>query len=143
MTEWNRQQLWPDRRGSQLVTAWGALAWLGAVGLLFYSCHDLYVVEDDIRTHVDHASECIEDQDCVLTPSILTCCGECDPAPPFEALPRARLEEQRATLAERCAPVTRLCEPPTCAPVPAECRARAECRAGVCQAVANTKCLYR
>lgn len=143
MMQWTRQQLWSPRPSARLVLAWGALAWVGTIGMLFYSCHDLYVVEDGIQTHVDHASECIEDEDCVLLPSALTCCGECDPAPPFEALPRAQLEDRRAALVEECAPATRLCEPPACPAVPQACRARATCRAGICQAVASKQCLYR
>src|SRR5512138_2386899 len=35
------------------------------------------------------APQCVRDDDCALLPSALTCCVECPPAPPFEAVPTA------------------------------------------------------
>jgi hypothetical protein len=90
------------------------------------------------ETHRPEApeTECVVDDDCGLVPATLNCCGECPPAPPFEAVPRSELDamliELETTCAERsigCASV------PACEPVPAGCHASAACTAGRCVVV--------
>ncbi|MGE0395321.1 MAG: hypothetical protein AB7T06_01240 [Kofleriaceae bacterium] len=88
-------------------------------------------------------AECETDDDCGLMPSRLTCCGECEPAPPFEAVPRSQIDALLIELDTQCAPRTRLCEPPVCEEVPFECEARAACIAGVCRAIASSACSVR
>jgi len=78
------------------------------------------------------AAECKSNDDCTLLPSQLTCCGECAPAPPFEAVTR---QEMDALLIERettCSQSPRLCQPPVCEPPPRGCSAQARCSVGRC-----------
>jgi len=77
-------------------------------------------------------TECRSDDDCTLLPAQLTCCGECPPAPPFEAVTR---HEMDAILLERettCSQSTRLCQPPVCEPRLRSCSAQARCSVGRC-----------
>lgn len=85
--------------------------------------------------------ECEADRDCVLMPAKVTCCGECEPVPPFEAATRATLDWLRADTAAHCAP-ERLCDSPPCAEAPVGCEARAVCRNGRC-VVHETGCGLR
>ena len=81
--------------------------------------------------------QCARDKDCVLLPSVLTCCNECPPAPPFEAAPTWVLDGMLIENETDCAEPRHLCLPDACDPVPARCVARAACIAGTCIAVAN------
>jgi hypothetical protein len=81
----------------------------------------------------DTPPECRTDDDCVLVPSLMSCCGECPATPPFEAAPREMLEELRRELDDSCA--RRACEPVTCERT--DCTARASCRLGRCEAIAG------
>ncbi len=76
-------------------------------------------------------ADCEIDADCVLMPWV-TCCGECPPAPPFEAAPRDALDAVLIESEQRCALDRRECEPPVCDPVPAGCWAKAACEANRC-----------
>jgi hypothetical protein len=75
--------------------------------------------------------DCVRDQDCELLPYV-TCCGECAPAPPFEAVTRQQLDAVFIELESRCAIDRRECTPPVCERVPRGCYARAGCVAGRC-----------
>jgi len=81
------------------------------------------------------AGECAADEDCVLLP-VLGCCGECPPAPPFEALTRAELDAELIEGEERCAAKEHDCTGHSCEPLPAGCRPRAVCVATRCEVVA-------
>lgn len=75
--------------------------------------------------------DCVRDDDCVLMPYV-TCCGECPPAPPFEAAPRTELDAVLIELETTCALDRRECAAPACDPRPAGCYAKAACVAGRC-----------
>lgn len=75
--------------------------------------------------------ECNRDEDCTLLP-VITCCGECPPEPPFEAVTIPELDGVLIELEERCATERRSCAPPVCAPAPRRCEARAACAGGEC-----------
>lgn len=87
--------------------------------------------------------ECARDTECALVPAAFTCCGECEPAPPFEAVSTELLDEVRGEWADRCAPATRACEPPACASVPEACAARAICDRGACRVAVTSACAAR
>jgi len=76
--------------------------------------------------------ECTEDDDCTILPSELTCCGECEPAPPFVAVTRDVMDALLLEHETRCARSTRLCHPPTCEAPANGCSAEARCAAGRC-----------
>jgi hypothetical protein len=93
---------------------------------------------------------CEIDDDCGLVPGALTCCGECPPAPPFQAVPRTQLDAMLLELELACAQPTIVGDeqtegsgaiaclaPPACEPVPAGCVARAACRDGRCVVIAR------
>lgn len=84
------------------------------------------------------AADCRVDDDCVLLPE-LTCCGECPPAPPFEAAPRWVLDGMLVEHETTCSRDTRPCPPRACQRVPRGCVARAACEAGRC-VVRSTGC---
>jgi hypothetical protein len=88
-------------------------------------------VDDVAAPRVAPGPACERDRDCFLLPEI-GCCGECAPAPPFEAVSAAELDALLLELEERCAQDTRECAPPRCRPVPARCEARARCVDGRC-----------
>ena len=88
---------------------------------------------------IEPAARCSRDVDCVLLPSVLSCCGECPPAPPFEAAARWVLDGMLLENETVCAASSRLCQPTVCDAVPDECVARAECSDGRC-VVAATGC---
>ena len=79
-------------------------------------------------------AECHADDDCVLLPSELSCCGECPPAPPFHAAPRWVLDGMLVEAETTCSYDTRACAPMACDPVPPGCIARPACEAGRCVA---------
>jgi hypothetical protein len=81
------------------------------------------------------AGECATDEDCVLLP-VLSCCGECPPAAPFEALTRAELDAELIVEEEHCAREDHDCAEHACEPLPAGCRPRAACVATRCEVVA-------
>lgn len=153
MTDWNRRQLWGDRDAAHrrtlhaktlVLTLAVAMLWL-ALSVMTYACYELQT-EERLRSPVHSVlagDECVTDDDCALMPAAITCCGECPPVPPFEAVTRASLADYRRVVADACAPETRLCDPPSCAGLAAGCDARAICRDGRCQAAASEQCLYR
>lgn len=152
MGTWNRRQLWSERDAGRVRTARvhallaaaaiGALVGWGA--LTHLSCAELYYVDEYTRVPATPAREqCTRDDDCVLVPSLITCCGECQPAPPFEAVPLGRLASRRTAASEMCLPSTRGCEPPVCPAVIQGCEVRAICAAGSCAVEASERCLPR
>lgn len=107
------------------------------------ACHELYFADDDLRdptTMAKAGDTCVRDDDCVVMPALLTCCGECEPIAPYEAVPRAVLAERRRALEASCAPRTQPCDPPACTAPPAGCVVRAVCDQGQCRAVTNARC---
>ena len=84
------------------------------------------------------AADCHVDGDCVLLPE-LTCCGECPPAPPFQAAPRWVLDGMLVENETTCSYDTRPCPPRACDRVPRGCVARATCERGRC-VVASSGC---
>jgi hypothetical protein len=83
------------------------------------------------------ARECDVDGDCTLMPSRMTCCGECEPVPPFEPVPRIAVDSQLLQLETACAAMIRPCEPPVCELVPPGCTAYAICLDGRCRVIAS------
>jgi hypothetical protein len=150
MDTWNREQLWAEHdaahaRGLRfrsfvlvvgLLTVWNVIAVLGRS---FDRCLTDANIEPP-RT-IDERAECIVDDDCVLVPERMTCCGECDAVPPLEAAPWVMVDKiRRDTVDDSCAPRDRLCDPPICPSAPAGCEAHPVCRAGQCAVVANDRC---
>jgi len=112
----------------------------------FVACHELYFSDDDLRNPSNMAKAgdtCATDADCALVPARITCCGECEPVAPFEAMTRTLLEALRRDVEASCAPATRLCDPPSCATLPPGCEVRAVCVAGQCRPEASPPCTYR
>jgi len=139
---WTREHLWAEDDRRQRARTRGRLHVAFAAALLtagagICACYELYVLDGLRRIDTAIGIECVADADCTLTPALLTCCGECPALPPFEAVPRALLDDVRAD----CAPLRGRCEPPTCAPRPAGCIARAVCDRGRCRALASDACL--
>jgi hypothetical protein len=108
-----------SRGALYLAVSWSALV----VG---YSTSSRSLPQQPAATEPE-PGECVVDDDCGLMPSQMTCCGECPPAPPFEAVPRTAIDSRLLELETDCAPQTRLCIPPVCEPVPAGCDAQAIC----------------
>ena len=114
------------------------------LGLANHACYELILLAEEptepkafvVPTVFD---ECAIDEDCGLMPSLVTCCGECEPTPPFEPVPRSEL----AVLRGDCFPRERICDPPVCTPKLLGCEARAICKSGMCTVVANQQCLVR
>jgi hypothetical protein len=90
----------------------------------------------DAAPHRIDDPDCAADRDCVLMPWI-TCCGECEPAPPFEAGTRVELDGILIESEMRCARDDRPCAPPVCGAVPRGCEARAACVGGRCVVLQN------
>lgn len=85
---------------------------------------------------VDEATvECTHDDDCGLAPAFVSCCVECAPAPPFEAVTRDELDALWLDLEARCAESSSACVPVTCPIVAPGCVARAVCDHGRCRVV--------
>jgi hypothetical protein len=152
MTAWNRKQLWSEHDAEQariarvraLVAGTAVGALVGWVVIAHLSCTELYYVEEYRRLPAATARpECTQDADCALMPSVITCCGDCEPAPPFEAVPVGSLEARLRETADACFPTTRLCDPPSCPIVPEGCQARAVCAAGSCSVEATERCVSR
>ena len=109
---------------------------LAALALAPYACHELYFAENDemVPGRVEPA-DCLADDDCTLLPAAITCCGECEPVPPFEAVSRSTVDALLLDNETDCALRTQLCDPPACASVPEGCAGRAVCRSGRCTVV--------
>jgi hypothetical protein len=75
--------------------------------------------------------DCEQDRDCTLLPE-LTCCGECPPVPPFEAIAVTSLDAVLIELENKCARLRIECEAPKCPPWPPGCYARGACEQGQC-----------
>lgn len=101
------------------------LVWTGLV-LMPRACeHEAPVAPVEI--------ECVVDDDCVLMPSAINCCGECPPAPPYDAVSGEELASLLIQLETDCAEWTRLCEPPACEIISQRCEPRAICVEGRCR----------
>lgn len=143
--EWNRDELWSKRdarRQRRRSWAFGVTVAGVAVGLGLanHACYELLLLGDEPNArdtfYLPAAfDECDVDEACELARTV-TCCGECEPAPPFSAITRRDLADLRAA----CFPAERMCDPPVCSPVPPGCEARAVCRHGKCEVVANAAC---
>jgi hypothetical protein len=151
MHEWNRRQLWSShdarhtsRLHARVLLCVGGIGALGVVlALLRISCIELSYVDNAHVPAGPAPAECRHDVDCALMPALLTCCGECEAVAPFEAVTKRRLQTLRSETDARCAPPTRLCDPPSCSQLPAGCEARAICIEGSCRADATEACIYR
>lgn len=75
--------------------------------------------------------DCGRDEDCVLLP-VVTCCGECPPAPPFEAITREALDAVLIENEWKCGAHPRACDARACEPRPRGCYARAACVGSRC-----------
>lgn len=80
-------------------------------------------------------AECLVDDDCGLAPAFVSCCVECPPAPPFEAMTRTELDALWWDLESRCAESSSACVPVSCPVVPRGCVARAVCDSGRCRVI--------
>jgi hypothetical protein len=147
--DWNRRLVWSKHDRSR-QTRLRKLATVGIIAAISigiattYACVELLLVDDDVRSRIDvvardEPDECTADTDCVILPALVTCCGECEPVPPFDAARRTILEDLRSD----CVPRERLCDPPVCSPKPPGCEARAACVRGRCRVVANDRCESR
>ncbi|MEO7731472.1 MAG: hypothetical protein ABIY55_10900 [Kofleriaceae bacterium] len=83
---------------------------------------------------------CWVDDDCTLMPSVLTCCEECDPVPPFDAVPRTAVDAVLIELETRCASKPPICRRRSCEAAPPGCEARAICLRGRCAVVQTEAC---
>ena len=114
MYEWNRRQLWSSPDAKQTRTrAWLSLCVIGllplAITAISVATIECYYADDERRVPANPApAECVRDADCALVPSLITCCGECEPAPPFEAVTKPLLEAVRNETDAQCAPATRI-----------------------------------
>lgn len=137
---WGEHDAQRERRDVHRALAVAAgivIVWVGLT-MTSYSWHELIFVQPDPtsppRIAVPLAdAECHLDDDCTLMPALITCCGECDPAPPYEAVPRALLDEVRLVTNEDCAPHTRLCDPPACSMQVENASPSVICRGGRCE----------
>jgi hypothetical protein len=146
MYAWNRRQLWSIRDASRSrarVVLSRCLIGLLAIAptVIAVGCIELYYADDERIPARPAPAECQQNADCALMPALLTCCGECEPLPPFEAVTKRRLEAIRSDTDAQCAPPTRLCDPPICSPLPARCEARAICVEGSCRVDATEACI--
>jgi hypothetical protein len=73
-------------------------------------------------------------------PAAITCCGECDPVPPFEAVPHTAVDAVLIELETRCAEKLAPCEPPVCESLPRGCEAYAACVGGQCIVLQSDSC---
>lgn len=109
-----------------------------ALGAVVHACVTTDSTSDPVR--IEYVRECELDEDCGLVPLAITCCGECDPAPPFRAAPRTEIDAVLLDLETECSQSARGCEPPACSALPANCTARAVCRAGMCTVEQSDGC---
>jgi hypothetical protein len=93
-----------------------------------------------VTQEAPRAIECRVDDDCTLTPAVMTCCEECEPMPPFEAVPRTAVDAMLIELETRCAAKPPICEPRSCEEPPAGCQATAICVEGRCALVQTDAC---
>lgn len=105
--------------------------------LLLVSCGPASLGQPANRPAGDEAAQCVRDDDCALLPSVLTCCIECPPAPPFEPVPSWVLGGMLVQHETDCAYYDRACPEVGCEPVPPGCLARAACADGRCVAVTS------
>jgi hypothetical protein len=91
-------------------------------------------------SHSEATAECRTDDDCTLMPAAITCCGECEPVPPFEPVPRTAVDSVLLELETRCAERPGPCDPPVCEKSPPGCQADAICHAGRCLVVQSGAC---
>jgi hypothetical protein len=147
MYEWNRRQLWSSyasRSRTRVVLSLCLIGLLAAALMaMSVACIELYYAEDERIPARPAPAACKQDADCALMPALLTCCGECEPVPPFEAVTMRRLDAMRSDTDAQCAPPTRLCDPPMCSSLPPRCEARAICVEGACRVDATEACIYR
>ena len=87
--------------------------------------------------------ECRVDDDCTLMPAAMTCCEECEPVPPFEAVPRTAVDAMLIELETRCAAKPSICGPRSCEAPPQGCQAAAVCVRGRCSVVQTDACSAR
>ena len=111
--------------------------WIVPALLVFAACeHFPFDWKAAEPAPASEAAQCVRDDDCELLPSALTCCIECPPAPPFEAVPDWVIGGLLIENETKCAE-PKLCPEVTCDPVPLGCEARAACERGRCVVVAN------
>ena len=150
---WAEDDAYHRRRKLQqgnAVIVWFGILWIGLA--LRASC-DREVSQPTIPPAIPPAIQpaatpapgaadlpCETDQDCVLRPSFITCCGVCDPAPPFQAVSRKRLDVLLWQTDALCTPRTRPCAPVSCSTRPATCEAGAVCHAGECRVIQSAEC---
>jgi hypothetical protein len=84
---------------------------------------------------VEVAIECVTHEDCGLVPAFVSCCQECEPAPPFEAVPRSKLDAIWLDLEPYCAETASRCEQIPCPTIPPGCVAFAACIHGQCRVI--------
>ena len=123
-------------RGAAVVIAAGALAFWGASVAVGQASWAVREVRDAARVVGKKlAPECVRDEDCVLRPALITCCGTCPATRPYEAITVERLQQSQRDADDACAPSSRLCDPPVCPPVELGDVVHAVCTAGACRAV--------
>jgi hypothetical protein len=106
---------------------------LGVVLLGTLACERLEALSQAlVAVQAGAPNVCRTNDDCTLLPSRMTCCGECAPAPPFEAVTRQEMDALLIELETTCAQSTRLCTPPVCEPPLRGCSAQARCSVGRC-----------
>jgi hypothetical protein len=119
----------------------GVLAcWLGLAFVYAFARYTSASGSERWRSREPVTTECRVDDDCMLLPSAMTCCGECDPVPPFEAVPRTAVDALLIELETRCAEKPGPCEPPACESSPRGCSAHAACIGEHCTVVQNDSC---
>ena len=112
-------------------------------GLVLVGWSVIFAAACDRPAFVPDGDQCRVDDECTLMPSVMNCCGECDPAPPFEAVPRTTVDARLLELETVCGQRTNVCEPMDCDVSPPGCQASATCVAGHCMVVQNSACRFR
>ena len=118
---------------SFMVVAWSLLT-------LGYACDHDTSAWLPVGERAADSMECRVADDCTLMPSAITCCGECDPVPPFQAVPHTDVDAWLIEVETRCAGKPPACDPPSCEAAPPGCEAHAACVSGHCMVVANDAC---
>jgi hypothetical protein len=149
---WNRAALFSalDARNRRARRSWQLVLLVLAASAMVGSASILaYLAVHEVTTALAHATvkvgswtrvlpparECVEDQDCALRPSVVTCCGTCPAARPFEAAPVGILEMALREADVACGPTARFCEPPACPIEETGSDVRAACVANRCAVV--------